>query len=100
MDVTQDELQGVIERVGLAAVMYYPEIHVDDDTYDLMGQAVWCLEPVDEGMPEDTRVALREMVARTIVDPTKHRQETFDVLMELQRTTEHVGRCERGGGVS
>lgn len=84
MAVTQDELQGVIERVGLASVMYYPEIHVDDDTYNLMEQAVWCLEPVDGGLSEDTRVALREIVARTIIDPTKHRQETFDVLMELQ----------------
>lgn len=84
MATTKEELQGVIERVGLAAVMYYPEIHVDDAAYNLIEQAAWCLEPVAEGLPEDTRVALRELIARTIIDPTKHRQETFDVLMELQ----------------
>lgn len=82
--ITEDDVRAVIERVGVAVVLYYPEIHVDDAEYDLMTQARWCLEPIDDDLNDEARTALQELVARTMIDPSKHREEMFSVLMELQ----------------
>lgn len=84
--IEEDDVQDVVERVGVAVMLYYPEIHVDDADYDLMAQAQWCLEPIDEDLSDDARTALRELAARTIIDPSKNREEMFSVLMELQPT--------------
>lgn len=84
--IVEDDVQAVVERVGVAVMLYYPEIHVDDAEYDLMAQAQWCLEPISEALSDDARSALRELVARALIDPSKHREETFSVLMELQQT--------------
>lgn len=48
-----------------------------------MTQARWCLEPVTEELSDDARSALQELVARTVIDPSKHREEAFTVLLEL-----------------
>ncbi len=82
--IAKDDVQAVVERVGVAVMLYYPEIHVDDADYDLMEQAGWCLEPISDELSEDAGTALRELVARTMIDPSKNREEMFSVLMELQ----------------
>lgn len=82
--ITEEDVQEVVERVGFASMFYYPEIHVDDATYDLMTQAGWSLEPISGELSDDARTALRELVARTMIDPSKNREEMLSVLMELQ----------------
>lgn len=81
--MTEDEIHEVVSRMGTAAMLYYPEIHIDDEEYKLLEQADWCLEPIDHGVSGDGRTALRELVARTIVAPTSHREESVSVLMGL-----------------
>lgn len=83
MAITNEQVQEVLERTGRACLMYYPEIHVDDDEYELMDHAAWCIEPVTAELSDDTRDAMTEMLARTIVNPTEHRERTFDVLANL-----------------
>lgn len=83
MTISDDQVREVFERVGLACLMYYPEIHVDDDEYDLQEQAAWCIEPIIDELSDDARAAVTETVARTIVNPTDHRQHAFDSLTAL-----------------
>ena len=83
MAITDDSAHLAAERVGLVALMYYPEIHIDDETYNIREQAAWCLEPIAQELSEDVRAAMTEQVARTIIDPTQHRQRTISALLEL-----------------
>lgn len=81
--MTADDVREVIERFGLSAVLYYPEIHVDDEDYELLGQADWCLEPIADELSADARAAVRELLARGIVNPTVHREDVTGTLMDL-----------------
>lgn len=44
--MTEEKIHDVVSRMGTAAMLYYPEIHIDDEQYRLMEQAEWCLEPL------------------------------------------------------
>lgn len=81
--MTEDQVQEVVGRMGMSAMLYYPEIHIDDEQYKLMEQAEWCVEPLEAEVSGDGRTALRELIARTIVAPTIHREECLSVLMGL-----------------
>lgn len=83
MAISEEAVTDVIGGVAMAAFSYYPEIHVDDESYDLMGTTAACLEPLRVDLPADTHAALMEMVARAIIDPTKYREDALDTLMEL-----------------
>lgn len=73
------------QRAGAAAIIYYPEIHVDEPSFDLQMEVDWVLEGAGEFDDADETV-LRDAVARTIIDPTAHRTRLGEVLDVL--TTE------------
>lgn len=77
--ISRDTAAAIAQRAGAAAVMYYPEIHVDDLTFSLGDEIRWCLEGVDGLDAEDERI-LRDVIARTIIDPTAHRSKFNEVL--------------------
>jgi hypothetical protein len=79
----QDRIDDTLQRVGLASLMYYPEIVVDEPEYAVIDDADWCLEPLD-GLPDAQLSQLRELVARTIVDPTANRLRLFGALRALR----------------
>lgn len=80
--VEQDRVDDTLQRVGLAALIYYPELHVDEPEYAVADDAEWCLEPLN-GLPAGQLESLRDTVARTIVDPTAHRSALFTALRAL-----------------
>ena len=83
MAISEDQLQDVIANVAVTTFTYYPEIHVDEPDFNLVATAAACLEPVKTELPAETYDALTDMIARTIIDPTKYREEALDTLMEL-----------------
>ena len=78
----EDEVREVMQRVATAALFYYPEIHVDDLDYALQKDLDWAFgEHFD--VPADVLDGLRDIAARTIIDPTQHRRDMFDAFMLL-----------------
>lgn len=72
----------IIQRAGICAMGYYPEISVDSPDYSVWAEADWCLEGIaldDPGAAE----MLRAIVARTIIDPTGHREDLADYCGDL-----------------
>ena len=80
--VKQDRVDDTLQRVGLAALIYYPELHVDEPEYAVADDVDWCLEPLT-GLPNGQVESLRDIVGRTIVDPTAHRAGLFSALRAL-----------------
>lgn len=80
--LTRDDVQDTMQRVALAALMYYPEVHVDEPDYQIYGDIDWCIEPLEE-LPDVERMELREVIGYTITNPTEHRQTLFRLLTEL-----------------
>ena len=80
--VEQGRVDDALQRTGLAALMYYPELQVDEPEYTVADDVEWCLEPLN-GLPVEQLEPLRDVVARTIVDPTTHRARLFAVLRAL-----------------
>lgn len=79
---TEDDVREVLQKVATAALFYYPEVHVDDPEYTLAKDLDWALgHSLD--IPEDVLAALRDLAARTIIDPTRHRRDLFDAFVEL-----------------
>lgn len=60
----------LLQKVGTIAIMYYPEMPADAPEFRLNDDIDWCLDGLDIG---DTVGELRELIGRTIVDPTGHR---------------------------
>ena len=82
MVVVQDRVDDTLQRVGLAALIYYPELHVDEPEYAVADDVDWCLEPLN-CLPAGQLESLRDVVGRTIVDPTAHRAGLFAALRAL-----------------
>lgn len=80
--LTRDDVQDTMQRVALAALMYYPEVHVDEPDYQISGDIDWCIEPLEE-LASSQRTELREVIGYTITNPTEHRQTLFRMLTEL-----------------
>lgn len=78
----QDLVDDALQRTGLAALMYYPELQVDEPEYQVGDDVDWCLEPLNL-LPAEQLEPLRDVVARTIVDPSAHRTELFAALRAL-----------------
>ncbi|UOE44956.1 hypothetical protein [Agromyces larvae] len=82
MSVPHEQFDDLLSRVGLAALFYYPEIAVDDDEYDLQKDIAFCMEPV-EGIDAEDFDRLRALVGRVITNPSAHRSELLELVMEL-----------------
>lgn len=79
---SREEVDDVLQRVGLAAISYYPEIHIDEPDYTVDTDVDWCLEPVTD-LTDEQRAALREAVGLAVTNPTAHRYALFQTLLEL-----------------
>lgn len=79
---TTDDVNGVLQRVGMIALFYYPEVHLDDPEYNLRGDIDWCIETLEDVSEADLG-PIRDVVGRAIIDPTSVRQELFVTLVEL-----------------
>lgn len=77
-----DSVDDTLQRVGLVALMYYPEIHADEPDYAIDTDVDWCLEPL-VALPDHELKPLRDAISRTIVDPTTHRADLFKALQAL-----------------
>lgn len=71
-----------LQRTGMIAFFYYPEVHADDPTYDVSSDVAWCMEPLGELNDEDATV-VSAAITRAIVDPTAARQSLFVALVDL-----------------
>jgi hypothetical protein len=72
-DMDQDTADDLVQKTGMLAMLYYPEIHADDSEYSLSDDVAFALEGVT-GIGDDDRAALEDLVSRTIIDPTAHRE--------------------------
>lgn len=61
----------LLQRVATIAIMYYPGLPADAPKYKLGDDIDWCL---DETPPGDASATLRDLIGRTVVDPTAHRE--------------------------
>ena len=64
---SREEVDDVLQRVGLAAISYYPEIHVDEPDYTVDGDVDWCLEPVTD-LTDEQRKQLRNCEAVDVAE--------------------------------
>lgn len=71
--VEQETADGVLQKVGTLAVLYYPELQVDDPQFTLERDVAWCVEGVD-GLVADDLALLKEAIGRTIINPTAYRE--------------------------
>jgi hypothetical protein len=81
-DVEGDPTNEVLLRVGLMALMYYPEIQLDDPGFDLASDVAWALEPVDD-LVAGQRDTMTDLVSRTVLNPTAYREELLAALYAL-----------------
>ena len=82
MTIPQEKFDDLLSRAALAALFYYPEIVVDEDTYSLQNDIAYCLEPV-AAIPDEDIERLRVAVGRMIANPTAHRSELLALVIEL-----------------
>lgn len=66
-----DDADALLQRVGTIAIMYYRALHADSPEYQLNDDIDWCL---DDLAGEDVSPELRELIGRTVIDPTGHRE--------------------------
>lgn len=78
----RDQVDDALQRIALAALMYYPEVHVDEPSYTVQQDVDWCIEPLSD-LPEDELAELRTSIGRVITNPTAHREEVFRALLDL-----------------
>lgn len=71
-----------LQRVGLAALMYYPGIHDDEPGYDVNTDVLWCLEPLAV-LPREQLEQLGKLFSRVITDPTANREALFSTLRAI-----------------
>ena len=82
MTLPQDNFDELLHRTALASLFYYPEIAVDDGDYNLQNDIAHCLEPVAT-LGEDDLQGLRVVVGRVITNPSAHRAELIELVIEL-----------------
>ncbi|WP_022890252.1 hypothetical protein [Agromyces italicus] len=82
MTISQEQFDDVLGRTALAALFYLPEVTVEDGHYRIHEDVAHCLEPVAE-LDSHAIQHLREVIARTIADPTAHRSELLALVFEL-----------------
>jgi hypothetical protein len=82
MTIPQEQFDDLLSRAALAALFYYPEIAVDDADYNIQNDIGYCMEPV-AGIADEDAERLRVAVGRVITNPTAHRSELLDLVIEL-----------------
>ncbi len=82
MNTEQSDI--LIQKTANVAFTYYPEIHVDDQDFDLWSEVDYCVDHLTQtDIDQATLQQLKPLIARVIIDPTKHRVELADFLFQL-----------------
>lgn len=66
-----DDADALLQRVGTIAIMYYRALPADAPEYQVNDDIDWCL---DDLPGDDVTSELRDLIGRTVVDPTAHRE--------------------------
>lgn len=61
----------LLQKVGTIAIMYYSDLPVDSSGYRLEDDISWCVDGLSK---YEATTELRELIGRTVVDPTAHRE--------------------------
>ncbi|WP_194396234.1 hypothetical protein [Microbacterium atlanticum] len=80
--MNRDAADEIVQKAGILAVLYYPEIHADDPDYRLANDVSWVLEEAGE-FAEGDREMLVDIVSRVIIDPTGNREALTDFVYGL-----------------
>ncbi|ALJ21447.1 hypothetical protein [Microbacterium sp. No. 7] len=80
--IDRDSVDDALQRVALAAFIYYPDVRLDEPSYDIGRDVAWCLQPLAD-LPREERERFGDLVGWAITDPTAHRQETIAALSAL-----------------
>lgn len=87
MTNNRDHIDNTLQRVALLALFFSPEISITDPKYNLAKDIDYCLAPL-RGLTVDQRMELSVLLARVVVDPTRHRRELFEYLNDLAEPRE------------
>lgn len=82
MSPPQERFDELLHRTALASLFYYQEIALDDSDYNLQNDVDYCLEPV-AALDADALAALRTAVGQVITNPSAHRAELIELVIEL-----------------
>lgn len=80
--MNRDQADVIIQRTGMLAMLYYPQIHNDDRSFELDDEVRWCLEDAT-GLTGVTEAMLRDIIGRAIVDPSGQREQLSKVVYGL-----------------
>lgn len=80
--MNRDAADEVVQKAGILSVLYYPEIHADDPTYNLANDVTWALEEVGE-LTDDDRAVLTDLISRVVIDPTGNREALTEFVYGL-----------------
>ncbi|WP_137843369.1 hypothetical protein [Microbacterium sp. 2FI] len=86
MTIPQAQFDDLLHRAALAALFYYPEVVLQDGDFDLQKDIDYCMEPV-AGLADEDATRVRDVVGRVIVNPTAHRAELLEIVIELAPDT-------------
>ncbi|WP_460798756.1 hypothetical protein [Microbacterium sp. GXF0217] len=75
-----DDADLLLQKIATIAIMYYRELPADSPEYQLNDDIDWCLDGIELD-PQDAE--LRDLIGRTIVDPTSHREALTEYVYAL-----------------
>jgi|GEM_PF-2167152 len=73
----QDVADQLVQRTGIMAITYSPQIHADDPGYSLGKDVAWVFDTLGDQAERD-RSVIAYLVARAIIDPTRERERLAD----------------------
>ena len=82
-----DDADLLLQKVATIAIMYYPGLPADSPGYKLDDDIDWCLA---ETLADEVASELRDLIGRTVVDPTAHRETLTDYVYGLVPETDGV----------
>lgn len=80
--IDRSHTEALLDRVAFAALTYYPDRTSDEPGYTVEEDVAYCLAPL-QPLPGAWGDDLRELVGRTITDPTQYRQRLVQQLERL-----------------
>jgi len=80
--MNRTQADSIVFKTGVLAMMYYPELIVDDPAFKLANDVTWCLDEAGEISESDLEL-IRDVVGRTIIDPTLNRESLTELVYSL-----------------
>lgn len=72
----------ILDRVAGLVLLYDPELQAFEPSDDLDAEIRYCLDDATHLLPVEQEY-LRDLILRTVIDPTAHRRELCAVLYTL-----------------